>query len=222
MSEKVSADNNKALTVGIVGAGRVGLQFYRLFSQGNHAQIAYVADREKRAPACEAALANGTPVFTDFREAISRFPTDFILEITGSKEIQNTISQALSGHATQLITHDMAFIMMKSIEDDNTRIKKDVSHDIQEIRNDIARSFEMMGATIWEIKKTMNNLRLLSLNARVEAARAGEAGRGFDIVAQSVEKTADDVHLMTENIEKVNEDISAVLDRINDSLDRLK
>jgi glyceraldehyde-3-phosphate dehydrogenase/erythrose-4-phosphate dehydrogenase len=222
MEGRASAAGQHCSTIGIVGAGRVGLQFYRLFTQGTDVKVAYVADREITAPACKAASTDGIPVFTDFVEAITRISTDFILEITGSNDILAKIKQKLDGRATNLITHDMAFIMMKSIEDDTKRTKKAVSLDIENIRKDIGKSFDMMGSTVAEIKKTMNDLRLLSLNARIEAAHAGEAGRGFDIVAQSVEKTSEEVRAMAENIEEVNAGILKVMNRIGEALERLK
>jgi hypothetical protein len=222
MTEKGPVENQQISTIGIVGGGKVGLQFYNLFTRGGHVKVSYIVDMDKKAPAIEAAKADGVATFTDFKQAITQYPTDFLFEITGSNKVKDLLAQELKGKATQFITHDMAFILMRSIEDDNAKTKKLVSADIFNIKNDISRSFDMMAVTVGEIRKTMSDLRLLSLNARIEAARAGEAGRGFDIVAQSVEKTAEEVRIMTENIEKVNEDISKVMDRINNSLEKLK
>jgi methyl-accepting chemotaxis protein len=65
-------------------------------------------------------------------------------------------------------------------------------------------------------------MRYLAVNARIEAAHAGEFGQGFDIVAQQVERSAQDVRDMTGKIESVNAEISTIAGRIDASLRNLR
>ncbi|NRF68464.1 methyl-accepting chemotaxis protein [Aquincola sp. S2] len=53
--------------------------------------------------------------------------------------------------------------------------------------------------------------RLLSMNAAVEAARAGDAGRGFNVVAQSIRQLSDDTQAAASEIRRTNEHIAAQL-----------
>ncbi|GER67568.1 hypothetical protein BpJC4_20390 [Weizmannia acidilactici] len=57
------------------------------------------------------------------------------------------------------------------------------------------------------IKNIANATNLLSLNAAIEAARAGEHGKGFNVVAQEIQKLADQSKLSAIKIEEIIEKI---------------
>jgi hypothetical protein len=42
---------SKFYTLGIVGGGKIGLDFIRLFSESKFSKVSYVVDRDKNAPA---------------------------------------------------------------------------------------------------------------------------------------------------------------------------
>ncbi len=57
------------------------------------------------------------------------------------------------------------------------------------------------------IKDIANKSDLLALNASLEGTRAGEAGQGFSLVANRMQRLAEDVATSVRDIKKLNEDI---------------
>jgi len=62
--------------------------------------------------------------------------------------------------------------------------------------------------------------RLLSMNAAVEAARAGDAGRGFNVVAQSIRQLSDDTQAAVGEIRRTNQHIAESLRLTVDAVQR--
>jgi methyl-accepting chemotaxis protein len=58
------------------------------------------------------------------------------------------------------------------------------------------------------IERISSMTRLLSMNAAVEAARAGDAGRGFNVVAQSIRRLSEDTQTAAVEIRRASEDIN--------------
>jgi hypothetical protein len=208
-------------TVGIIGGGKVGLNFLNLFSESNLARVVYIIDKDEQAPGMVAARQQNVYTFTDMMKALGTTRTDFIVEVTGSKKVVEMLQKALAGLPTQLITHDMAFILLKVIESHRQKMTDTVRADVQGIESEITNSLRTMASTIGEIKGTMTDLSLLALNARIESVHAGQYGRGFDVVAQRVGECAESVSRMTQRIEEVNSNIVAVAKRIEVSLEKL-
>jgi threonine dehydrogenase-like Zn-dependent dehydrogenase len=215
------AQNEAIASVGIIGGGKVGLQLLNLFSQSHLTRVVYVVDREMQAPAMAAARERQVMTFTDINQALRAKQVDFIFEVTGSKGVVSMLQQALTNLPTQLVTHDMSYILLRVIEENRQRTSTLVRSDIQEIKQSIGESLKAMETTIDSINEITGDLRYLALNARIEAAQAGEHGRGFDIVAQQVERSAQEVRGMTQEIAKVNANIQNISGRIDDSLLKL-
>ena len=207
--------------IGIIGGGKVGLQLYNLFSTSTFTQVEYIVDKEIDAPAIIAAKQNGIATYTDFSQAFQRIEVDFIFEVTGSGRVVEYLRQELDGQPTQLVTHDMAFVLIKVIEENRAQVTNLVRIDFEDIQGSILASLEAMAGTVNSIKEMTSDLRYLAMNARIEAAHAGDSGKGFDIVAQQVERLAGQVRSMAEEIETVNTNISSVSARIESSLRKL-
>jgi threonine dehydrogenase-like Zn-dependent dehydrogenase len=208
-------------TVAIVGGGKVGLQLLNQFRESILTRVVYVVDRDPAALAIKAAQEEHIATYTDFNQAISEKRADFIFEVTGSAKVAKMLQDALAGQATQLVTHDMAFILLKVMEENRDKTTALVRNEISGIQKGIASSLETMTSTISDIKHTMADLSLLAINARIEAAHAGNFGRGFDIVAQHVDASAGSVRDMINNIEDVNANILAISEHIEESLRKL-
>ena len=97
----------------------------------------------------------------------------------------------------------MAELQEKAYE--TTTITGQVISNIEKL-NDQTKS---IGTIIDTIADIAEETTLLSVNASIEAARAGEAGRGFQVVADSIKKladqsvgAADQIRTIVENIDK--------------------
>lgn len=220
MDEKTPQDQ-KTSDIGIVGGGKIGLQFLQLFLETQFAHVLYVVDMDPKAPAMIEAVNRHIPTFNDLNQAIKTRQVDYIIEVTGSQKVADLLHEELNCTKTQIITHDMAYILIKVIDERHHKITGMVFKDIEGIKKEIETSLETMIKTLDNIKQTTSDLRYLSLNARIEAARAGEHGRGFDVVAQQVDVSAQSVRDMTSEIIQVNANIAAVLTRIEASLQKL-
>jgi threonine dehydrogenase-like Zn-dependent dehydrogenase len=219
--ETNSGGDSVVSTVAIVGGGKVGLQLLNQFRESSLTRVLYVVDKDTSAPAIKAAQDEHVATYADFNQAISEKKADFIFEVTGSARVAKMLQEALTGQTTQLVTHDMAFILLKVMEENRAKTTTLVRNEISGIEEGISSSLEAMVSTISDIKHTMADLSLLAINARIEAAHAGDLGRGFDIVAQHVEATAGSVRNMINKIEDVNANILAISKHIEESLRKL-
>jgi methyl-accepting chemotaxis protein len=213
--------STKKKNIGIVGGGKVGLELYLLFSQSQQTRVEYVVDISPTAPAVAAAQRAGVHTYTDLNAALLQ-PVDFIVEVTGSAKLLETISQQIAQTRTCLITHDMAFIFLTVIGENNQRVKNQVLQEIREVKLDISNSLGSLGSLVGAIEDTTSQMNILSINARIEAARVGEQGKGFAVVASEIATSSGKVKEITQQIQQVNRIIEKASDQIDTSLDRLK
>ncbi|KYD07983.1 hypothetical protein B4119_4295 [Parageobacillus caldoxylosilyticus] len=76
----------------------------------------------------------------------------------------------------------------------------------------LSKKLEHINEIIKIIQDISSQIHLLSLNASIEAARAGEAGKGFSVVAQEVQKLANQTD---ESIKTISEAIGEIHEQAN-------
>lgn len=209
-------------SIGIIGGGRVGLELFGLFTNSHLTKVKYVVDINPSAPALVAARKAGIFTYTDLAKALEN-PTDFIIEVTGAQQIIDTLHQALKAETNgQLITHEMAYIIVQVIEENNRRTKDQVIAEIREVKTEISHSLDGINSLVDSIDTITAEMNILALNARIEAARAGDSGKGFAVVASQMGKSADAVRSIVQEIETVSSTVGKTSERIENSLTLLK
>jgi|GEM_PF-2940327 len=82
---------------------------------------------------------------------------------------------------------------------------------LQDVTQALGRSRNQIAGFTESIARISSTTRLLSMNAAVEAARAGDAGRGFNVVAQSIRKLSEDTQTAAVEIRRASDDINQQL-----------
>ncbi len=131
-----------------------------------------------------------------------------------TEEIRADIAQITSesgqlGDRISKLTDRIADAMRKSEEGEKT-IGKSVK-----VIAELAKYLKDIEGTINAINEVADKINLLALNAAIEAARAGEAGRGFSVVADEVNKLADQT---TELVKAIQSTIMEQTNRISGEL----
>jgi len=216
----MSPDTSQKLSVGIIGGGKVGLDLYRLFSQSNIAQVAYVVGRDPLAMAIVEARKANVEVFDSIDRALER-KTDFVLEVTGSEKVVEVLKEKMNGSSGELITHNMAFVVLQVIDENNRKMCGSVSGEVDAIKHTIVNNINDTESMIGQIENVTSEMRLLTINTRIEAARVGEAGRGFALVAEQMSKLTDSVREIARSMEQITQSIRTTSAQIDVSLSKL-
>ena len=216
-------EQKQALQIGIIGAGRGGSKILELFSESDHAQIAYIVDTNSLAPGILTAKKLDIPTFSSVDEAMAaKIRVRYIYEVTRSPQVSAQLSEAIKGTETELITHEMSFLLIAALEEKERSMYQQVTTEIYGIKAEIAKSLRNVKKMVEQLEDITADMRLLALNARIEAARIGDQGRGFGVVAQQMTNSVDHIRDTTVEIETLNSDILQVSDQIDNALDRLK
>ena len=82
---------------------------------------------------------------------------------------------------------------------------------LQDATQALGKSRNQIAGFTESIARISSMTRLLSMNAAVEAARAGDAGRGFNVVAQSIRTLSEDTQTAAVEIRRASDDINQQL-----------
>ncbi len=203
-------------TIGIIGGGKIGLQLLELFSASQRAKVAYVADLNPEAPAMAAARRLKIATFTQLEAALER-PVDFILEVTGSGRVAESLAQRAGQGQCRVITHQMAYVLLTAISENNRR----VGVEIEGVKKEIGASLDSIAGLVESIEDAADQMNMLAINARVEAARIGAQGKGFAVVANEIGRASESVREITRQINQLRALIARTSDKIDRSLERL-
>jgi len=144
-----------------------------------------------------------------------------ILEVTDSDKVVEILLEKIKGASGKLITHDMAFVLLQVIQENDKKLSNSVISETQEIKKNIDDNHNETSKMIDDIKTVTSEMRMLALNARIEAARVGEAGRGLAIVSEQMSKLTDSVREIAKQMEKVNLSVKGTSDQINITIGKL-
>lgn len=214
-------DQTRIYTIGIIGGGKVGVELFRLFSESRLSRVNYVVDRDNNAPAIIAARQAKIKTFDDIENALTN-KTDFVFEVTGSDRVVEILRGRMDDACGKLITHNMAFIILQAIEENNRHLRDSVIAETGDIKKTIEKNLQETESLIEHIGKVTSEMRMLALNARIEAARVGQAGQGFALVAEQMSKLTDSVREIARSMDQVTESVRTTSNQIEISLNRLR
>lgn len=214
-------DQTRIYTIGIIGGGKVGVELFRLFSESRLSRVNYVVDRDNNAPAIIAARQAKIKTYDDIENALTN-KTDFVFEVTGSDRVVEILRGRMNDACGKLITHNMAFIILQAIEENNRHLRDSVIAETGDIKKTIEKNLQETESLIEHIGKVTSEMRMLALNARIEAARVGQAGQGFALVAEQMSKLTDSVREIARSMDQVTESVRTTSNQIEISLNRLK
>jgi methyl-accepting chemotaxis protein len=104
---------------------------------------------------------------------------------------------------------------LSTITKENSKVMEDICHIITQTKT----SSEQISEASRVISEIARQTNLLALNATIEASRAGEAGRGFSVVAEEIQKMADQSAASTKYIDDIviglQQNVKKAFDRVN-------
>ncbi|MED3661010.1 methyl-accepting chemotaxis protein [Ureibacillus sp. FSL K6-8385] len=173
--------------------------------------------------------------FEELAQASEQIATSTDEEARGAEERANhidRISNMISEISTSISNVDEQTKLIKNLTDQTSRQAEKGNVQVQMITEqmnkikqngmvskenlfNLGKKLEQINEIIQIIQEISSQIHLLSLNASIEAARAGEAGKGFSVVAQEVQKLANQtdgsIKRISEAIGEINEQANIVL-----------
>jgi|GEM_PF-3000437 hypothetical protein len=133
-------------------------------------------------------------------------------QVDGLKKVAAQFSENGDGqaHANIATTIEQLSAQMRAFGQQILERTQRQARDIEQARvwtNDIVK----LGQAIADIA---SNARILTFNARLESARIGEAGRGFAVIAGSIQELATSVRQTNNAVSQLAENLAAALPRL--------
>jgi methyl-accepting chemotaxis protein len=144
-----------------------------------------------------------TALIGRFRESFGAIGSDTQRSLTELESLTETCRSSMETSRQQAGDANVVAQQVKATVA-QMRGLQDVTQALGKSRNQIASFTE-------SIARISSMTRLLSMNAAVEAARAGEAGRGFNVVAQSIRRLSEDTQTAAVEIRRASDDINEQL-----------
>ncbi len=190
----------------IIGAGTAGMAALKLFSQAQGLVVG-IADPNPEAPGFQLARQLEIPVFHDAAEALRVAKPNLVFEVTGVEAVTEAVALLAAEVGATFIPSRVARLMMQAVEHKAEGVRSHVMEKISEVEDEITGGTREMEATLMQVRAIMSQLQMLSLNAGIESAKVGQMGKGFAVIAEHMNKVAEQVRALTQKMEAINTDI---------------
>jgi hypothetical protein len=214
------ANEDKVLSVGIVGGGRGGLEMLKIFADSDKVRVAFLVDRDPQAIAVTAAKERNIETPNDVVAAMQQYRTDFIIEATGSAKVLELL-RGNHREGTEILSSQAALMFYTVVHEGRRKLNSDIFGKISHIGEEIVGSTASVKKALAAITQVAFNLEMLSINAAIEAARAGVHGRSFAVVAEEVKTTAGQAKSLLASIEAVNNNNVVMSEELEELLNQL-
>ena len=155
-------DSQKKLRLAIVGGGRGGLDFLRLFHQAKDIEILGIADIRPEAAAIKYAQSIGISTTTDFRQLIKEDKVDLIVDVTGNPDVRLEILKEkdpqveLLGGITAKLIWNFIEMLERKVEE-RTRELKEVQQEL--LRNKLTMLQQLSSGVSHELLNPLGVIR---------------------------------------------------------------
>jgi hypothetical protein len=214
------ANEDKVLSVGIVGGGRGGLEMLKIFADSDKVRVAFLVDRDPQAIAVTSAKERNIETPDDLVAAMQQYRTDFIIEATGSAKVLELL-RGNHREGTEILSSQAALMFYTVVHEGRRKLNSDIFGKISHIGEEIVGSTASVKKALAAITQVAFNLEMLSINAAIEAARAGVHGRSFAVVAEEVKTTAGQAKSLLASIEAVNNNNVVMSEELEELLNQL-
>ncbi len=231
------------MNIAIVGAGTGGNNIIKCLNGTKNINISLIIDKNPKAPGILLGKQLGIKCSSSM-EDIRVHNIDLIIEATGSEKVSNALYNDYCS-TCKIIDSTGALLIITLVEKLNNQIHviNDTSSVVQDQLKEISSSIKnidtvsdgLLDSTeksngyiaesdkiIQYVNKIANQTKILGINATIEASRAGEHGKGFSVVANEVQKLADNSESFAKEINDLLIKLSEEIKQINKEADKLK
>lgn len=149
-------------------------------------------------------------------------------KVDASKKNVDAIYQEIENISTKASTlHDKSIAATGTVNSgkqsltqvaEQIKIIRSTNNNVMTALNDLIEKMKLIDYTNNLINDIASQTHLLSLNAAIEAARAGEHGKGFSVVAEEIQKLANQSSESTKKISEVEQSISEKVQELVQSM----
>ncbi|SHH62414.1 Methyl-accepting chemotaxis protein (MCP) signalling domain-containing protein [Caloranaerobacter azorensis DSM 13643] len=238
------------MKIAIVGAGNGGTAILKSLSKIEGINIEIIVDTNLNAPGILLAKELGIK-YSDSIDDINCNNLDMIIEATGVEKVSKLLNEKSNGKC-KIIDSEGAFLIMTLVERETKTLEKlnsqmsviaDTSSVVQMQLDEITSSIknihnisenllntaeasnkyiEKSDKIVSYVNKIAQQIKILGLNANIEAARAGEHGKGFSVVANEIQKLANNSESFAKEINEMLVKLANEIRKINGEIDNLK
>ena len=161
-------------------------------------------------------------VFLGLISALDRSALDALASLTGGSNESSSSQFALDEMLTELRSDVggglvRARTIQSDVERSSEQMLEDMSSRLKETSRMLAEKQTALETVLRDVEQVASRLSLLAVNATIEAAHAGEAGAAFAVVAQEVQRLANQALDQSRRAADLI-DISAVLEAQSDAV----